>query len=172
MGRGEYNNTGEGGGNGNVELWTRQNAVLDQITAAEKMISDGERLQNPMYDGEFGSKRNEISITMILQGCEGVLLVISPNLKDRDEGDDLVKRMKRKTGKDSNTYKTYALACNQARQYINQSKHFKPGSPINNNKLTRAYTILKELSYCLKNETNMLGYDFKPKESPYEAWEQ
>jgi len=171
MGRGDNNSEG-GSNNTNVELWTRQNAVLDQITAAEKMISDGERLQNPMYDAEFGTKRNEISVTMILQGCEGVLLVISPNLKDRNDDDDLAARMKRKTGKDSNTYKTYLNAVNTSRALINQSKFFKPGSPINNSKLTRAYAILKELSYCLKDETNKLGYDFKPKESPYEAWEQ
>lgn len=170
MGRGENTNYGEGGGN--VELWTRQNAVLEQITAAEKIISDGERLQNPMFDSEFGSRRNEISVTTILQGCEGVLLVISPNLKDRSEDDDLAARMKRKTGKDSNVYKTYINAINTSRMLINQSRHFKPNSPLSTSKLTKAYAILKELQYCLKDETNKLGYDFKPKESPYEAWEQ
>lgn len=176
---------------GEVELWSRQNDVLQQLTAAEKLITMGELLQNPEYDMQYGSRRNLISVTYILQGCEGILLIISPNLKDKEttsaaedyeneepapdgSGRSKPKGKKKRAGKgkDSETYEIYTEALNQVRVLINQSQAYSNNKILSNSKLTKAYKILKELTYCFKEETNKLGYDFKPKEQPGEAWMQ
>ena len=164
-----YNNAGNNEGDGKVELWSRQNDVLKQLTDAEKLISIGQQLQNPVHDTDFGSKRNTISVTYMLQGCEGVLLVISPNIKDREKKED---GEEKKQGKESDTYLLYRAALNEAQKLINQSNTLGMNTVIGNKKLTKAYSILKEMALCLKNETHILGYDFKPKDNPDLAWQE
>lgn len=161
------NNTNNEEGKG-VELWSRQQDVLKQITIAEDLISKGERLQNPIYDAEFGAQRNLISLTMMLQGCDELLVVISPNLKDRKKDED----GERKTGTDSDIYAVLRQAMNTSQVLINQAQSIGPSTPIGRKRLEKAYGILKETRLALKEETNRLGYDFRPKEDPTEAWKQ
>jgi hypothetical protein len=154
-------------------IWSRQQDVLQQISEYEKMILEGEKIQNPYYDVIYGSKRNSISLSLIIQGCEGILRIISPSIKDpkppKPRGSrDEIKVLK---GQESNTYKKYRTQLSEAQKYINQGIAFNKNPVISNSRYQRAYAILKEITYQLRRETHELGYDFQKEDSPLNAWQ-
>jgi hypothetical protein len=158
-------------------LWQRQKDVLSALTEAERKISAGEDFQNPLYDATLGLKRNYISVSTILRGCEEVLKIITPNFKEkRTEKVTDAKTGKEKekttntTGIDTKKYQLYTGALASAQNDINTAKALGLGSPVSNYFLQKAYGTLKQIQYCLRQDVNDLGYDFKATDNVYDAW--
>jgi hypothetical protein len=163
---------------GERNIWQRQQDVLAAITAAEKQIADGENFQNPIYDEQFGIRRNMVSVVTIHKGCEQVLKVIAPNFKEKEErtidnpkkpGEKLVKEVTIK-GIQTQKFELYTQALSKAQDKINESNQFKLGTTNSNFYLQQAYDILKNIQYCLREDVSELGYDFKAEPSVYDAW--
>lgn len=141
------------------ELWQRQKAVLEALTEAEKLVYKGMELQSPLYDMEFGKKRNLISVTTMLRGAERMLFILAPQLKD-DEGN----------GVDSATYKLFITGLNKTQTLINQGLQEGIDTPLGQKKLGEAYILISGVLAFLRQETADLGFDFRKKPALEDEW--
>ena len=141
------------------EIWQRQKAVLEALTEAEKVIYKGMELQSPIYDQEYGSKRNLISVTTMLRGAERMLFILSPQLKD-EKGE----------GINSETYRLYCIILEQIQSLINQAIFLGIKKPLGEKKLGEAYEKIIKLISLLRQETADLGFDFRKKPAIEDEW--
>lgn len=135
--------------------WLRSQHVINILTYGESLCIQGELYQNPYY---------------INQGCSAMLQVIVPLLKERIEyiDEDGKKKTKTVTGIRTNIAKRYIEMLGTSKAYITMSLQ----KQYNNNHelLEIAYRILNVLKMELLQQANDMGFNFKSKTDPYEAY--
>jgi hypothetical protein len=153
------NGIGEDQNENRNELWQRQKSVLESLTEAEKIVYRGMELQSPLYDAEFGIRRNLVSVSTMLIGAERMLFILAPQLKD-------------KTGEgiNSETYGLYKQGLEQTQALINKAIIMGINKPLGEAKLNQAYAQITELLSLLRQETADLGFDFRKKPAREDEW--
>lgn len=147
------------------ELWQRQLDVLKQLTEAENTVYKAMDMMNPVYDAELGRNKNVVVTTMMLTGCQKILSIVAPQLSDnKEEGGG--------RGITSHKYERLQNEINKAQAQINKAIGIDTNSLAGQKTMQEAYNSLYILFLVLRQTTNDLGYDFKPKPSVYDAWRE
>jgi hypothetical protein len=141
---------------------------------AERLINEGARYQNPVYDMQFGVNRNMISVTTMLSGCEELLQSIFPHFRENIEAPDSTGRMRTRTISGENTakFKYYIETINNIKKYINISQRSGKTSTIGIFYINKAMSTLQSMRYDLRRDVNGLGFDFQKARDPTKAYKE
>lgn len=139
----------------NKEAWGRQIHLLNLLTAGQLLAVQGEINQNPYY---------------LLQGCDIMLEVLGPMLKEKVPVDTAKPEGKTKEvrGIDTPTYHKYMVALAEARSLVKYSMTYKISNK--NELLGRAYEIGRALKAELLQQASNLNLDFKDRKDPMLAY--